>query len=184
MKLSTNLGLASFALAVSLTTLEAKPTQAAVVNYNFAVNATSGANPGQYFGSFSYDDLNLTGIGDESLDVSNGLLSVKFDYLGTQYTEVDDVDFLTGLAPLVSFRDGELLGLSYLVEDQFFIGGDLDNPFVGGNIFYSIESADLLSTNQVGTVTYSTVPEPLAVVGTAIASFAGLWVNRRKKAFS
>lgn len=183
MKLSKNLGLATFAVALCFTTLDAKPTQAAVVNYNFTVNATSGANPGQYFGSFSYDDSNLTGIGEESLDVSNGLLSVVFDYLGTRYTEVDDIDFSTGLAPLVSFRDGQLLGLSYLVENQFFISGDLDNPFIGGNNFYSIESADLLSANQVGTVTYSTVPEPLAVVGTAIASFAGLWVNRRKKAF-
>jgi len=183
MKLSTNLGLASVALAVALTTLEAKPTQAAIVNYNFTVNDTSGANPGQYFGSFSYDDSYLTGIGEENLDVSNGLLSVVFDYLGTRYTEVDDIDFPTGTAPLVSFRDGQLLGLSYLVEDQFFIGGDLDTPFVGGNNFYSIVSADLLSANQVGTVTYSTVPEPLAVFGTAIASAAGLWVNRRKKAF-
>ncbi|HEY9801630.1 MAG TPA: hypothetical protein V6D25_14835 [Leptolyngbyaceae cyanobacterium] len=186
MKLNKNLGLATFALAVSLTTVELKPTQAAIINYNFTVNATSGANPGQYFGSFSYDDSNLTGVGDESLDVSNGLLSVKFDYLGTQYTEVDDVDYETGLAPAVSFRDGQLLGLSYLVEDQFFIGGDLDDPFVGGNIFYSVESADLSTANQVGTVTYSTVPvpEPLAVVGSAIASVAGLWVNRRKKALN
>ncbi|BCL37288.1 PEP-CTERM sorting domain-containing protein [Nostoc sp. MS1] len=183
MKLSTNLGLATFALAISLTTFEVKPTQAAVVNYNFTVNATSGANPGQYFGSFRYDDSNLNGIGEESLDISNGLLSVVFDYLGTRYTEVDDIDFPTGLAPLVSFRDGQLLGLSYLVEDQFFIGGDLNTPFLGGNTFYSIESADLLTANQVGTVSYSTVPEPLAVLGTAIASFAGLCVNRRKKAF-
>jgi hypothetical protein len=181
MKLSTNIGLASFALAFSLATLEAKSTQAAVVNYNFAVNATSGANPGQYFGSFSYDDSNLTGLGEESLDVSNGLLSVAFDYLGTRYTEVDDFDFPTGLAPLVSFRNGQLLGLSYLVENQFFIGGDLDTPFLGGNIFYSIESADLFTATQVGTVTYSTVPEPLAVFGTAIASVAGLWSTRRQK---
>lgn len=181
MKLNKSFGIATFALAVSFSTVEVKPTQAAVINYNFTVNATSGANPGQYFGSFSYDDSNLTGVGEESLDVSNGLLSIKFDYLGTQYTEVDDVDYQTGVAPVVSFKDGKLLGLSYLVEDQFFIGGDLDDPFVGGNIFYSVESADLFTANQVGTVTYSTVPEPLAVVGTAIASVAGLWVSRRQK---
>ncbi|BCL35751.1 PEP-CTERM sorting domain-containing protein [Nostoc sp. MS1] len=183
MRLNKNLGLASFALAVSLATLEAKPTQAAVVNYNFTVDATSGGNPGQYFGSFSYDDSNLTGLGEESLDVSNGLLSIKFDYLGTQYTEVDDIDFPTGVAPLVSFRDGKVLGLSYLVENQFFIGGDLDNPFLGGNIFYSVESANLFTAIPVGTVTYSTVPvsEPLAVVGTAIASAVGLWTSRQKK---
>ncbi|WP_414752132.1 PEP-CTERM sorting domain-containing protein [Anabaena sp. CCY 9910] len=181
MKLSKNFGIATFAIAISLAAIEAKPTQAAIVNYNFAVNATAGDNPGVYVGSFSFDDSNLNGIGEESLDVSNGLLSVVFDYLGTQYTELDDFDYPTGVAPLVSFQDGKLLGLSYLVEDQFFIGGDLDNPYTGGNQFYSIVSADLLSANEVGTVSYSKVPEPLTIFGTAIATFVGLWSNRQKK---
>lgn len=180
MKLSKNFGIATFAIAISLAAIEAKPTQAAIVNYNFAVNAT-GDNPGVYFGSFSFDDANLNGVGEESLDVGNGLLSIVFDYLGTQYTELDDVDYPTGVAPLVSFQDGKLLGLSYLVEDKFFLGGDLDTPFTGGNQFYSIVGADLLSANEAGTVSYSTVPEPLAIFGTAIATFVGLWSNRQKK---
>ncbi|QLE56124.1 PEP-CTERM sorting domain-containing protein [Nostoc sp. TCL26-01] len=179
MKLTQNFGIATFAIAISLATVEVKPTQAAVIDYKFTVNATSGS---QYFGSLRYDDTNLNGIGAENLDVSNGLLSVVFDYLGTQYTEVDDFDYISGVAPFISFQDGKLLGLSYLVEDQFFIGGDLNTPSTGGDKFYTILSADLLSANEAGTVSYSKVPEPLALFGTAIATVTGLLVNRQKKA--
>lgn len=181
MKLTKNFGIATFAVALSLAAAEVKPTQAAVFNYNFTANVTSGANPGQYFGSFSYDDTNLNGVGEENLDVSNGLLSVAFDYLGTRYTEVDDFDFVSGIAPLVSFNDGNFVGLSYLVEDQFFIG-DVDTPSTAGDRFYSILSADLLSTTQEGTVSYTRVPEPFAIFGTAIATATGFLVNRKKKA--
>lgn len=180
MKLAKNFGIATFAIAISVAAVDTKPTQAAVVNYNFGVNATSGSNPGQYFGSFSYDDSLLSGVGEESLAINNGLLSLAFDYLGTTYTEVDDFDYPS--YPALSFQNGSLLGLSYVVEDQFFIGGDLDNPNTGGTRFYTIASADFLSATQVGTVSYSRVPEPLALGGTAIASAIGLWVNRKKKA--
>ncbi|MCC5638453.1 PEP-CTERM sorting domain-containing protein [Nostoc sp. CHAB 5844] len=182
MKLTKNLGMASFALALSLAAVEVKPTQAAVFNYNFTANVTSGANQGQYFGSLRYDDTNLNGVGEENLNVSNGLLSVVFDYLGTRYTAVDDFDYEAGIAPVVSFNDGNLVGLSYLVEDQFFIGGDVNTPSTGGNRFYSIVSADLLSTTEQGTVSYTKVPEPMAIFGTAIATATGFWVSRKKKA--
>ncbi|MBU7584931.1 MAG: PEP-CTERM sorting domain-containing protein [Nostoc sp. TH1S01] len=181
MKSTQYLGIASFAIALSLANVEVKPTQAAVFNYNFTADVTSGTNPGQYFGSLRYDDTNLTGVGAENLDVSNGLLSVVFDYLGTRYTAADDFDFPAGIAPIVSFNNGNFVGLSYLVEDQFFIG-DANDSSTGGNRFYSIVSADLTSTIETGTVTYTKVPEPLALVGTAIATATGFWVNRKKKA--
>jgi hypothetical protein len=176
MKLTRNFGTDAFVVAMSLATVAAKPTQAAVVNYNFNVNTTSG----QYFGSFSYDDSNLNRIGEENLDVSNGLISVLFDYLGTTYTQVDDIEYSTGVSPFISFRDGKLLGLSYFVENQFFIGGDLDTPFIGGNRFYTIVGSDFFSANETGTVSYTQIPEPLAILGTAIATTAGLWLNRKK----
>ncbi|MGF1937740.1 MAG: PEP-CTERM sorting domain-containing protein [Nostoc sp. ChiQUE02] len=178
MKLAKNIGIAAIAIAVAAV---AKPTQAALVNYGFSVNATSGDNPGQYFGSFQYDDSTLTGTGEETLGVSNGL-SILFDYLGTQYTEASDFDYPS--SPVVSFTNGNLLGLSYLVEDQFFIGNDPVNPNTGGTKFYSILSADLLSTTQVGTVSYSksqSVAEPMTVAGIAIAGVMGLCLKRKKK---
>ena len=181
MKLAKNFGIATVAVAISVAAVGAKPTQAALVNYGFTVDATSGKNPGQYYGSFQYEDSTLTGIGEETLGISNGL-SISFDYLGTQYTETSDFDY--PLSPVVSFRNGNLLGLSYLVEDQFFIGDDRGNPNRGGTKFSSILSADLLSATEVGTVSYSKsqpVPEPMTLGGIAIAGMMVLSLKRKKK---
>ncbi|MBE9038258.1 PEP-CTERM sorting domain-containing protein [aff. Roholtiella sp. LEGE 12411] len=180
MKLAKNFSIASVAVVISVAAVGLAPTQAAVVNYNFTVNATSGNNAGEYYGSFQYDDSSLTGTGEETLKVNNGL-SVLFNYLGTQYTEASDIDYEAGLSPLVGFKDGKLLGLSYLVEDQFFIGNNPENSDMGGKKFYTIISAAFPSTTEVGTVSYSKVPEPLTLGGTAIAGAMGLWIKRKKK---
>ncbi|MEA5566803.1 PEP-CTERM sorting domain-containing protein [Anabaena sp. UHCC 0399] len=176
MKLAKSLGIATFA-AISVAAIAPKAAQAAIVNYNFTVNATSGDDPGQYFGSFKYDDSFLTGLGSEILGVENGL-KVAFNYLGNNYTEADDEAF--DFFPIVTFNDGNLQGLSYFVADQFIIGSDVNTPEVGGNIFYTISGS--VNTRAVGTVSYAKVPEPFAVGGTAIAATLGLWINRKKKA--
>jgi hypothetical protein len=172
MKLAQSLGIATFA-AISVAAIAANPVQAAIVNYNFTVNA----NSSQYLGSFKYDDSFLTSLGLETLGVENGL-KVAFNYLGTTYTEADDeaYDFF----PIVTFNNGNLQGLSYFVADQFIIGSDVNTPEIGGNIFYTISES--VNTTQVGTVSYAKVPEPFAVGGTAIAATLGLWINRKKKA--
>ncbi|MHC0062766.1 PEP-CTERM sorting domain-containing protein [Nostoc sp. UIC 10890] len=177
MKLAKNLGIATVAAAMSIAAMGAKPVQAALVNYGFTVNATSGDNPGQYFGSFQYDDSTLTNTGLETLGVENGL-TVAFNYLGTNYTEADDIDFDS--FPIASFNNGEVLGLSYFVADQFLIGSDPNTPDVGGNNFYLIDQS--VNTTQVGTVSYAKVPEPLAAGGTAIAAVMGFWMQRKKRA--
>ncbi len=178
MKLAKNLGIAAVA-AISVVAIGTKPTQAAVIDYDFIVNAISGDNPGQYYGSLSYDDSTLVGTGEETLGINNGL-TVGFNYLGNNYTETDDLDY--DLFPVISFQNGNLSGLSYLVEDQFFIGNNPENPDTGGAKFYSIASADLTSATQVGTVTYSKVPEPMTISGTVIAGTVGMWLKRKKKA--
>jgi hypothetical protein len=178
MKLAMNFGIATVTAAISVAVVGIKPIQAAVVNYDFTVNATSGANPGQYKGSFEYDDSALTGIGEEILGASNGL-SILFKYLDNTYTEANDFDYSYGY-PVVSFQDGNLLGLSYLVEDQFLIAADPESGR-GGTKFYSILSAELTSATEIGIVSYSKVPEPLTLGGTAIAGGIGLWQKRRKK---
>ncbi|WP_414752131.1 PEP-CTERM sorting domain-containing protein [Anabaena sp. CCY 9910] len=176
MRLAKGLGIATIA-AISVVAVEFKPTQAAIVNYRFTVDATSGDNRGQYFGSFRYDDSFLTGLGLETLGVENGL-RVTFNYLGNTYTEADDIDF--DLFPIVTFENGQLQGLSYFVADQFIIGSDVNTPEIGGNRFYTINGS--VFTTEVGTVSYSQVPEPLAVSGTAIAATIGLFMKRKKKA--
>ncbi|MDZ8140731.1 MAG: PEP-CTERM sorting domain-containing protein [Nostoc sp. DedQUE04] len=176
MKLAKNISIAAFAVAIAVAAV-IKPTQAALVNYDFTVNATSGDRPGQYFGSFRYDDSTLTNTGLETLGVENGL-AVAFNYLGTNYTEADDTDFNS--FPIASFNNGKILGLSYFVADQFAIASDPNTPDVGGNNFYLINQS--VNTTQVGTVSYAKVPEPLAVGGTAFAAVMGLWMQRKKRA--
>ncbi|MDZ8085716.1 MAG: PEP-CTERM sorting domain-containing protein [Nostoc sp. DedQUE12b] len=176
MKLAKDISMAAFAVAISVAAV-VKPTQAALVNYDFTVNATSGDRPGQYFGSFRYDDSTLTNTGLETLGVENGL-AVAFNYLGTNYTDVDDTDFNS--FPIASFNNGKILGLSYFVADQFAIGGDPNTPDVGGNKFFVINQS--VNATQVGTVSYAKVPEPLALGGTAFAAVMGLWMQRKKRA--
>ncbi|MEJ1933248.1 PEP-CTERM sorting domain-containing protein [Nostoc sp. NIES-2111] len=175
MKLGKSLSIATLA-AISFAAVEAIPTQAATIKYKFTANVTSGSNPGEYLGSFQYDDSFLTGLGLETLGIEDGL-KVTFNYLGETFTEEDDADF--DAYPIVSFDDGKILGLNYFVADKFTIAGDLDTPDVGGNIFYVIDES--VNATAVGTVTYSRVPEPLAIGGTAIAATAGLFIKRKKK---
>ncbi|WP_392532374.1 PEP-CTERM sorting domain-containing protein [Nostoc sp. C117] len=175
MKLAKNFGIA--AVAASIFVVGAKPAQAALLNYNFTVNATSGSNPGKYFGSFQYDDSDLTNIGFERLNVNNGL-ALTFNYLGINYTQANDADFNS--FPIVTFNDGQLLGLSYFVPDQFVIDSDVDSLNVGGDRFYVIQQS--VNAIEVGTVSYTRVPEPLGISGTAIATVIGLWMQRKKKA--
>ncbi|MBE8970703.1 PEP-CTERM sorting domain-containing protein [Nostocales cyanobacterium LEGE 12452] len=176
MKLAKDISMVAFAVAVSVAAV-VKPTQAALVNYDFTVNATSGDRPGQYFGSFRYDDSTLTNTGLETLGVENGL-AVAFNYLGTNYTDADDTDFNS--FPIASFNNGKILGLSYFVADQFAIASDPNTPDVGGNNFYLINQS--VNTTQVGTVSYAKVPEPLALGGTVFAAVMGLWMQRKKRA--
>jgi hypothetical protein len=169
-----NLVIATVATAISVAVIGVKPTPAAIINYKFTVNATSGNNPGKYFGSFRYDDATLTNTGLETIGTENGL-AVNFNYLGTKYTEKDDTDF--NLFPIATFNNGALQGLSYFVADKFAIAGDINNPDVGGNRFYLVNQS--VNTTEVGTVSYQ-VPEPLAVGGSAIAGVMGLWIKRKK----
>jgi hypothetical protein len=177
MNSAKNLVLATFATAISVAVMDIAPTQAAIINYNFTVDVTSGDNPGQYFGSFRYDDSTLTNIDSETIGVENGL-ALKFNYLGTTYTEKDDIDYDS--FPIVSFNNGTLLGLSYFVADKFAIAADANNLDLGGDKFFTVRNS--VNTTQVGTVKYTQVPEPVTIGGTAIATLMGLWLKQKKKA--
>ncbi len=155
--------------------------QASVINYSFTVDVTSGANTGQYNGSFSYDDSTLTSKGSENVGRNQGL-SILFNYLGTTYTENNDTGSMVGL-PLLTFNNGNLLGLNYLVHNQFYIGDHLGSPYTGGAIFYNNATDDGNFGTQVGTVSYSKstpVPESHAIVGTVAATGIGLLMKRKQ----
>ncbi|MBR8836128.1 MAG: PEP-CTERM sorting domain-containing protein [Stigonema ocellatum SAG 48.90 = DSM 106950] len=182
MKKSYKLAVAAAAVAIGFTKVSAAtPAQASVINYNLTVDVTSGANVGEYHGSFSYDDSTLRREGSEKVGISQGL-SILFNYLGTTYTENNDTGSQVGF-PIVSFDNGKLLGLNYLVHNQFYIADHLGSPYTGGSKFYQYpnSSDDGQSGTQVGTVMYSgstSVPEPSTIVGAVAAAGIGLLMKR------
>ena len=73
----------SILVCVAILTLFATAAQAAVLTYDFTIDATSlfcgGSSPyiANYKGNFSFDNSSLTGYGDESVSVISGV----FNYL-------------------------------------------------------------------------------------------------------
>lgn len=176
--------------------MEANPVQAAILTSDFIVNITSGSLAGtQASGSLSFDDSTLTGEELESVGQTDGL-SIAFDFLGRSYTELNEYDREgeEGDYPLVSFQDGRLLGLNFLVINPSvgfaFSDNQIDNRFgtigeAGGTTFvYNTVLEDWPPFEGQGVVTYSKpVPEPSSVLGTvAFGIFGtGLLLKRMKK---
>lgn len=153
----------------------------AVMLQSFSVDVTQGGLAGQTFeGSFQYDESLLIDSGQENLAVSDGL-AVSFDFLGTTFTEANDLGFTTGLFPNVSFTDSVFSGLSYLVEtgDLFFtIDAGQEGPGLPGTLF-SYEIGPIAAPTDTGSGILSLgdttkVPEPTMLLGLAIAVSLGL----------
>lgn len=74
--------------------ITASSAQAAIIDYNFRVDATTGNLAGQsFFGSFSYDDAALSdpslqiidpNTGNSIINATNGLLNLSFNFLGNK----------------------------------------------------------------------------------------------------
>ncbi len=174
------------AAALSFVALEASPTQAATITYDFDVNVTSGPLDNNiYEGSFSYEDSTLKGIGLETVGVAEEL-SVSFEFLGGTYTEADDNNFSFNF-PIVEFKNGSFVGLQYIVNDIpnnsiFAVFGN-DPDGLGGENRFQYVDVNSFEVSQ-GSVTYSLrshstpVPEPGTAAGLSVLGF--WWLLRRK----
>jgi hypothetical protein len=146
------------AAGVTLSALSLNASQAeAVTLFTFEVIPDFGPLAGNtYVGDFSFDDSSLTGIGDETVSLSD----FNFNFLGTTYTELD------GFSSLAAFLDGKFLGIEYAFDD-----GNVDFAFIPG--FSAVNEAffayDIASgPNQgagFGDVNYSVVPTPALLPG-------------------
>lgn len=150
---------------LSFAVIAAIPVQAATITYNFRADVTSGALLGQTFtGLLSYDDSTLTKVGSEFLSPAEGL-EVSFNFLGTAYTEKNDVNFPD--FPLTNFNNGVFEGLDFAVNNS-------------PTIFVINQDQFSYKGEQIGNVTYQSVPEPETVAGLAI--FAGsLFLKKKRK---
>lgn len=152
--------------------------QAATVTYDFDVLIDSGSLLNDtYSGFFSYNDSTLNGSGDEYLAIDN----LKFNFLGTDYTEADDNSSFGAEA---AFLDGDFLGLSFSTDVQF--------SFIPG--FFDLSEAyfayDIPSGVGTGNITYSlrppqpptSVSEPTSVFSLlALATMGSSYMFKNKK---
>ena len=151
---------------LSFAVIAASPVQAATITYNFKADVTSGSLLGQTFtGLLSYDDSTLTKVGPEFLSPAEGL-KVSFNFLGTAYTEKNDVTFQD--FPLTNFNNGVFEGLDFAVNNSQTI-------FVINQDQFSYKG------EQIGNVTYQSVPEPDTVAGLAIFCAGSLFLKKKRK---
>ena len=119
--------------------------------YSFEVLPDSGPLAGDRFsGQVEFDDSVLTGVGDETV----GLSDFSFSFLGNNFTPVDD--------PLAfaQFFDGTFLGLDYISTDfQLLSGIDIFEPAFSSidNTFFSY---DIPSGAGFGNISYTVVTKP------------------------
>lgn len=164
-----NFVIATASLAFGLVLINANPAQAAKITYDFSVSIDSGTLLNEtYSGSFSFDDITLTGVGDEFLPVSD----LKFNFLDTDYIATDDSE--------VVFLDGNFLGLSFSTDAYFsfvpgffslnesFFAYDLGSQEVGiGDINYTVRSSN-------------PVPEPATIIGFVTTVILGSSLRKNK----
>lgn len=147
--------------------------------------------PDFYRGLISFDDSSLTGMGLESLGVDANLeVALAEDPRVNQ-----DIDIRFPEFPQVSFQDGEFLGLDwYAVYHPFtnvpeqnypgdFVrisGTELTDGF--DPTFYTPEDEPRSPVIGFGTVAYEKVPEPVSVVGLAIAALSASLLLKKPSA--
>ena len=161
-----------------------KPAQAFSVTYNFTVQITSAAYESQglmngttEYGSLTYDNTNLTGIGSEYVSAAPGSLTLEFNFLSKLHTEKNDLNYGSDAYlydyPVVFFSNGRLLGLDFLVvPSQAQTSQDELGFRIFRELFYVGATDNYNSGTLAGTVTYgnsAAVPEPSEVGGTIIA---------------
>ena len=159
------LAFATASVALSVAALDINP--AAAATFDFEVTPDFGPLVGDtYSGSLSYDETDITGIGEEFLAVTD----LDFNFLGVDYSETD------GLAdPEVVFFDGDFLGLSFSGDEFSFIAGFFD-------ISEAYLAYDLEAGSGTADVTYTPsekVPEPSSVLGLIFMGSSMLLVGKK-----
>ncbi|MEL6940800.1 MAG: PEP-CTERM sorting domain-containing protein [Cyanobacteria bacterium J06598_1] len=147
--------------------------------------------PDFYRGLISFNDSLLTGIGAESLGAEANLtVSLTEDPRVNQAIDTRFPEF-----PQVNFQDGEFLGLDwYAVYHPFtnipeqnypgdFVrisGTELTDGF--DPTFYTPEDEPRSPVLGFGTVAYERVPEPVSVIGLAIAALSASLLLKKPSA--
>ena len=105
-------------ILVALVAFASFSANSATVTYNLTGTVVT---PGDFFGetgtgSFSYDDIYITGSGLESINAFSSL-TVDFTIFGQTFTEVDDLDYTVFGSPELDFSDGTPVSLNFWISE-------------------------------------------------------------------
>lgn len=180
-------GISALVATVSLSS----SVHAAAITADFAVDIIEGdfLVGDTFTGQVTYDDQLLTGTGTELVDPFSGLVSLSFAYVDADrsspatYTEADDA--IGSGFPVLTFVDGELIGLDYSVEITSDVGFQFrEEPFASGDFGFFTDNFATFEFNT-GTVAFATtppstsVPEPAILLG--LAALAGIAVRSQQR---
>ena len=193
----------------SILTQFATEAQAAVLTYDFTIDATSLFRDGpdlyiaNYNGNFSFDNSSLTGYGDESVSVLSGVFNYllpsdaaynvqtrwSYNFTGTPNSENGEYYFTQVSGGVVNVRSGKLAGLSFsgiAFESLFQVTWSIDNnKFVSDRKTMGRPDAGA----QTATVSYfgpeivvsEPVPEPTTIAGAILGLTSIVAIKKRKK---
>ena len=154
---------------------------AALITESFTVTVENGVYSGAMgTGSFTYDNGLLLGVGEETINPVSGLI-IEFNVFGQTFTEQNDVDYDT--YPALSFFDGSVTGLDYIVSE---ISGitltNINQEGVYGFLINGLTAVEggyegLLVVDDIGTVP---VPAAAWLFGSGLIGLLGITKRRAR----
>jgi hypothetical protein len=197
MNLVHNLSIATVATCLSFAVFNTNPGRAVTVSRTFTVSDFSRPGTGitdsipfsagnSYSGVFTYNDELL--IGSDLKDIP--ILNLSFNFLGTTYTERDDVfypqfpklDIQDGTTPILNFVINKP-GLAANFNSSGFVFGLSPSASAGRNeTGYSVVDPNGLYVARVSysSPTVVSVFEPSSVAGIVCLTCTGWFVSRKK----
>jgi hypothetical protein len=159
-------------LSLAYLGINANSLQAANITYNFQGAITSGSLTGSYSGSASFDDAGITGLGFESItltEISFNILSNTFNLASADAT------------PVANYFDGTFIGIDYSVTSTNAFFPIANFALTSG---FELSEAAFTYTPRLGiagegSLIFSKVPEPSTVIGLITLGGIGLILRKR-----
>jgi hypothetical protein len=153
--------------------------QAANITYNFQGAITSGSLTGTYSSSASFDDAGITGLGFESIN----LTEISFNLLANTFNLAS-----ADATPVANYFDGTFIGIDYSVTSTNAFFPIANFALTSG--FFELSEAAFTYTPRLGTagegsLTFTevpqdiSIPEPSAIMGLITLGGIGLILRKR-----
>lgn len=182
--------------AAALAVFDGQVAAAQTVSYDVTVDVASGPLAGERYTGTTFIDL---ADPSNSNEISKST-SITFNFGGTEFTEMNDVQDPDANSPRANFQDGEFLGNTFivsrfginptdipLIQDIAIDGFAIDNSdfgyLIGSNLYSGTVSYSLPQNSEPVDEPIQTVPEPSIWLGLATVCWTtgcGRWLTRRR----